>query len=269
MRVYELARALGLPSIDVITQLRADGEWVDSHLSMIPEPVADRYLPERPAPVQRQLGDLTSVERLPSDSRPWFPPVEPGPARRPRFKRRPGPRRFTVQQPARDEYDDPIDDLRYEPELTTRDVADLLGVTQATVRRWVARGYISPVGKFGPSNLFNTHDVLAAHDDIEGRRKASGQARRKHRYRVDLRPFDRIRPKHYDAVVDVGEAARLLDVSPATIRSWIHRGHLTPLGSSNPRAIRLRLGDVIAAAQSRQLPRRSAQLGRPRPRPTD
>jgi transposase len=174
-----------------------------------------------------------------------------------------------MRQPARDEYDDPIDDLRYEPDITTRDVSDLLGVTQATVRHWVSRGYIRPVGKFGPSNLFNTREVLAAHDDIEARRKATGQARRERRYQVELRPTDRIGPKHYDAVVDVSEAARLIDVSPATIRSWIHRGHLTPLGSSKPRAIRLRLGDVVTAAQSRQLPRRSARLGRHRPRPAD
>jgi DNA-binding transcriptional MerR regulator len=249
MRVYELARALGLPSSDVIARLRADGEWVDSHLSAVPEPVANRYLPERPPAVQRQRMDCTFVGRRPSCPRPWSPPVERRPARRPWFKRRPGPRPMTMQQPARDEYDDPVNDLRYEPEITTRDVSKLLGVTQATVRRWVARGYISPVGKLGPSNLFSTSEVLAAHDDIEARRKATGR----------LRLADRIRPKHYDAVVDVGEAAQLIDVSPATIRSWIHRGHLTPLRSSNPRAIRLRLGDVITAAQSRQLSRRSAR----------
>jgi DNA-binding transcriptional MerR regulator len=174
-----------------------------------------------------------------------------------------------MQRPLSDEVDDPIDDLRYLPMITTRDVADLLGMTQATVRRWVARGYIRPVGKHGPSNLFNTHEVLSAHDEIDARRKATGQARRKHRYRVELRPSDRIRPKHYDAVVGVSEAARLIDVSPATIRSWIHRRHLIPLASSKPRAIRLLLGDVISAAQSRHLPNRSARPGRRRPRPAD
>lgn len=270
MRVYELARALGLPSRDVIAQLRADGEWVDSHLSAVPAPVADRCLPERRAPVQRQPADATVAGRLPRYPRPSLLSVEPRPARQPRFKRRPGPRPCTMQQPARDEYDDPIDDLRYEPEITTHDVASLLRVTQATVRRWVARGHISPVGKFGPSNLFNTDQVLSAYDDIEARRKATGRARREYQYsQVKLRPINRIRPKHYDLVVDVGEAARLIDVSPATIRSWIHRGHLTPLGSSKPRAVQLRLGDAIAAAHSRQLPRRSARPGRVRPRPAD
>jgi DNA-binding transcriptional MerR regulator len=174
-----------------------------------------------------------------------------------------------MQQPAGDEYDDPVEELLYKPEITTRDVADLLGVTQATVRRWVARAYISPVGKFGSSNLFDTREVLAAHDDIQAKRKATGQARRESRYRVELRPVDRIRPKHYDAVVAIDEAARLIEVSASTIRSWIHRGQLIPLESSKPRAVRLRLGDVISAARSRHLPRRSPRLGRRWPRAED
>lgn len=174
-----------------------------------------------------------------------------------------------MRQAARDDYDDPIDDLRYEPEISTRDVADLLGVKDATVRRWVARDYISPVGRLGPSNLFNTREVLAAHEEIRARRKATGQVGREDRYRVALRPIDRIRPKHYDAVVDIREAARLIDVSPATVRSWIHRGHLIPLASSKPRAIRLHLGDVINAAHSRRLPELSARPGRGRPRRAD
>ncbi len=126
------------------------------------------------------------------------------------------------------------------------------------MRRWVARGYLSPIGKFGPSNLFNTREVLAAYEEIQAKRKATGQTRRESRYGVELRAVDSIRPKHYDAVVEVGESARLIDVSPSTIRSWIYRGHLIPLGSS-PRAVRLRLGDVIATARSRQLPRRRSR----------
>jgi DNA-binding transcriptional MerR regulator len=162
-----------------------------------------------------------------------------------------------MRGPALDEYDDPVEDLRYREEISTRDVADLLGVTLATVRRWVARGYIRPIGKLGPSNLFNTRDVLAAHDEIQARRRATGKPRRESRFGVELRRFDRIRPKHYDAIVTVGEAARLIEVSPATIRSWIYRGHLVPAGSSKPRSIRLRLGDVIRTARSRRLPGRS------------
>lgn len=258
MRVYELARALGHPSRDVIVRLRADGEWVVSYASVVPEPVVNRYLSERAEPVEAQPLGLVPLELPPSHSLPGSPPSAARPPARPLFRRRPGPRPITTRRSARDEFDDRID-LRSMSELTTRDVAELLGVTPATVRRWVARGYIRPVGKLGPSNLFHTREVLAAHGEIEARHKATGKPRAQGPFRVELRPIDRIQPKHYDAVIDVCEAARLIDVSPTTIRSWIHRGHLTPLASSKPRTIRLRLGDVIAAARARRLPRRSAR----------
>ncbi|WP_425432711.1 helix-turn-helix domain-containing protein [Georgenia soli] len=203
--------------------------------------------------MQAHARDPSTPESRPR--RPATPPVWTPPPYRPVFKRRPGPRQFTKRRPPEDEWDDPIRNLRYESEITTRDVASLLSVTPATVRRWVARGYISPVGKLGPSNLFSTREVLAAYDDIKARRKATAQGRRTHGYLVELRPIDKIRPKHYDAVVDVSEAARLIQVSPSTIRSWIHRGHLKPLASSQARATQLRLGDVIAAAHARELPR--------------
>lgn len=261
VRVYELAQALGLPASEVVATLRADGEWVNSHLSVVVQPVADRYLPHQPVPVQRRSQD-------PAQPPPSCPDPLPAPARADRVRRprlnRPGPSRATVQQPYGREHDDPIDDLRHQVEITTRDVAALLRVRQATVRRWVARGHISPVGKLGPSHVFNTEDVLTAYDAIKNRRKASGQSQRDHLDHTSFlsassRPVDRIRLRHHDAVVDVSEAARLIHVSPATIRSWIHRGHLIPLASSTPRATRLRLGDVIATARSRQLPQRVAQ----------
>ena len=270
MRVYELARSLGLPPRDLVNELRADGEWVESHLSTVAAPVAGRYLRNRPVPVPVPLPDHPTLIERPANRHLAAPfAAEPRPARRTPFRRRPGPSPVTMRQPASDEYDDPVDDLRYEPEITTRDAADLLGVTQATVRRWVARGHISPVGKLGPSNLFNTRDVLAANDAIQGKRKATGRAHGQHGGRMGVRPIDRVPPKHHDAVVTVGEAALLIGVSPSTIRSWIHRRHLIPLGSSKRRAVRLRLGDVVAAAHSRQLPARSVRPRRRQPRSGD
>ncbi len=249
MRVYELARLMGLPSVEVVALLRANGEWVSSHLSLVTKPVADRYTPDQSATVDKQ----------PSSRPPLSPPTAISPLRlapRLKYRQRPGPRPLTLRQLAYDEFDEPIDDLRY-GRVTTRDVAESLHVTQATVRRWVARGYIHPVGKHGLSNVFDGRDVLAAYDEIKDRRKATGHARREDRYQVELRPSDRIRPKYYDAIVDIKRAAELVDVSPATIRSWIHRGHLIPLRSSKPRAIQLRLGDVVTAARSRKLPQRA------------
>lgn len=249
MQLCELARQLGRPSQDVIEQLRAEGEWVQSHRSNVADPVARRLLAQSP-PVKVPA---------PAGSAPDGPPPAPytrPSAPRPRWRRRPGPRPLTKRQPSRDPYDDPIDDLRYEPEITTRDVADLFGVGAATVRQWVARGYLTPVGKLGPSNTFDTQDVMTATGAIEDRRKATG-LRKSDRWYANLNPADRIAAKHYDLAVTPNQAASLVGVSPSTIRSWLHRGHLTRLPSSRPGAIQLRLGDVVNVARARTLPRRA------------
>lgn len=255
MRAYELARVLGISAQEVLARLRGDGEWVASHLSVIPDPVARRYLPAAWQPDSEYMAVLRSPHRGTAGFTPPRP-TEPLPVWK--FRRKPGPRPVTMRQRARDEYDDPIRDLRYEPEISTRDVADLLGVRPGTVRRWVERGYLTPSGKCGASNLFDTREVLAAYDEIASRRRATGELKQGALGRPSLRPVDRISPKHYEAVVGVDEAARLLAVSPATIRSWIHRGHIRPLPSSRPRAVRLLLGDVISAGAERRLPRRSS-----------
>ena len=253
MRVYALARIRRETSDALIAVLRADGEWVTSHLSVVPAPVLRRYLP---SPSASEFTPALPDRPVRGRRRNVAPPIQPAwPQRLPRPRRSPGPRRISMQPPtSSDEYSDPISDLRYEPELTTRDVADLLRVTRATVRQWVARGYLSPTRQEGPSNAFNTNEVFDAYDRIASRRKAAAQRLRSEGYFAESNAADHIRPKHYDAIITISEAARLVQVSPATIRSWMHRGYLTPASSSKPQAVRLRLEDVTKAARARRLP---------------
>jgi len=154
-----------------------------------------------------------------------------------------------------DDYGDEVTDLRYERELTTRDVADLFRVRQATVRQWVARGYLNPTRRERSSNVFDTDEVCAAVALIVGKRKVTGHVPTSHGLLARSNPAERIPTKHYDAIITVTEAARLVQVAPETIRSWMHRGHLTAADGSTPRAVQLRLGDVVDAARARDVPR--------------
>jgi predicted site-specific integrase-resolvase len=144
-------------------------------------------------------------------------------------------------------------------EVTTSDVAELLNIRPATVRRWVSRGYLSPIGTLGPAHVFRTTDVYAARDAIWKRRRATGDARISRdddRYSPGRhRPMETVAYKHWDKAITIDNAAELVEVRPSTIRSWIHRGHLTPLSSSTPRSTQLRTGDVVHAARARRLPR--------------
>lgn len=54
-----------------------------------------------------------------------------------------------------------------------------------------------------------------------------------------------------NSLVTTSEAADLLGLSPATLRSWVARGHLRPSPSSKPRALLFRIADVYSAARRR------------------
>jgi transposase len=167
--------------------------------------------------------------------------ARPRPVWRPRRRR--GPAQVTLREtppPNEDYYYSPAELLRYQRVLTTRDVADLYDVTLATVRQWVARGHIAPTGKLGPSNVFDAHQVREA---VEAILERSWVGRLKGEPAVGPIP-----PRYWDAIVTPTEAARLIGVSPSSIRSWLNRGHITRLQSSTSRAVELRLGDVVAAA---------------------
>lgn len=48
-------------------------------------------------------------------------------------------------------------------EITTTEVARLLGVAPSTVRAWVDRGHLAPTRRAGRSNMFRVGNVLAIH----------------------------------------------------------------------------------------------------------
>lgn len=220
-----------------------------SHLSVVPGPVLRRYLPteppqQRPAPPRAAAPSIKGGPPLPTAPRPLLRP-----------RRRPGPQPITLRlSDVDDDSWPPSSDLRYQPELTTRDVGELLHVTPATVRRWVARGHLTPIRQEGRSNVFGRDDVLGAFDRISARRRATGQPSIEEWPVAVRKPAERLPPKHYDALVTATEAAQLLQISASTIRSWIHRGHLQPVGSATRGPVLLRLGDLVTAARSRRIP---------------
>ncbi|GEL47625.1 hypothetical protein CHO01_27410 [Cellulomonas hominis] len=260
MRVHELAWALGISSRDLVARLRAEGEWVSSHLSSVPAPVVRRYRPQ--AALADRARDVTAPPTAPATRVvATEPTARAAPTEWRRGPHRRGPRPQTLREYRRygDEYDDIYDTLRYQDRLTTRDVADLLGVTAATVRQWVRRGYLAPVAKQGPSHVFAAVDVRRAHQLISERHRGTGIPSPDPWHARTLRPIDQVPGRYHDNLVTTPDAAVLADVSPATIRSWIHRGHLTPIRIEGNSRVLLRVGDLMRVARERRLPRRRPQ----------
>jgi hypothetical protein len=253
VRVWELARELGVSSAELVDLLRAEGEWVDSHLSRVPDPRIARIRTNPPSPTRTRDVHLPK----PTPRRVEAPRTPPRKLRRKRF---PGPKPLSLKPPQEHADDDFYYDRQrhrdYGPQVTTRDIARMFDVQQATVRMWVRRGHITPIDKLSNSNVFDTADVLSAHRGIEERSRmpGKGQASPKPSHWQPNRPH--IAAKYFDVIVDISQAAGLVHVSPATVRTWIHRGHVKRVPSSRPRDVRLRIGDVLAAATRRRPPKK-------------
>lgn len=117
--------------------------------------------------------------------------------------------------------------------LTTSEAATFAGVTPATIRQWVSRGHLEPVGRRSRSATFNPFDVQAA-GSTTSRRARTATGRRPH--------F----PEHkLNALVTASDAATAAKVAPATIRSWVARGNLHPVTPAGKRPQLFRLGDVL------------------------
>lgn len=219
-----------MPASQVLDELRARGEYVPTHLSTVPGPFV------------RQLRELHPVaERAfePREAAPQGLRVEPGrqplPAPLPTRRRRPGPKPVLLG----DFYFDDNGRLlgaRRNGEASVRDIAHALGVHRSTVRKWVQRGHLAPVRFERGAMVFSMSDVVAACDQIHART-------------LDVPGLKaNIPAKFHDYSVSIAEAAVWAHVQPATIRSWIHRGHLKPTNPGS-RPTLLRVGDVFQVAR--------------------
>lgn len=247
MRVHELAAELHIEARTLIDLLRSDGEWVASHLSSVPDPVAQRIIADPPPPSRAARPQVRSTPgpALRSDSFAPFPREVSAPKRR-----RPGPARIMLKARQSDgDFRVGRPRPRGAERMTTRDAAFACGVSMSTIRQWVHRGYLVPVGKEGPAHVFDAYDVQVASDSVKDRTRRPG--RKVEPGRWSLYAFDglSIPAKHHNVLVDIDQAAGLVSVAPSTIRSWIRRGHLTPSPTSRPRHTRIRIGDVLAASR--------------------
>ena len=256
MRVWELAKRLRIPASAVIDLLRAEGEYVTSHLNHVPGPVVDVVIANAPPPSKT---DADYEPRPPTkaqlaESARWRAEWD-AQTRRMR-RRRPGPRPVTLSQPwdGDDDYYDPDEDFRRQVEATTRDITFYAGVTAATVRQWVKRGYITPMRKERGSHVFNTNDFLTALNAIQRRRSYSARPRRRPATRqpaMTNSQFNKLNRVYPNQLLTLTQAADITGLAPATIRSWIRRGHLKPHPPSRPRTTKVTVAALHNAIHRR------------------
>lgn len=144
-------------------------------------------------------------------------------------------------------------------ELSTVEAAMAFGVTPATVRQWVRRGHLVPLRRQGRTLIFGSRSVYqAAMATAERNRQPSSASPRMGQ--LSRVAGTGISGRLMQANVTAAQAAQLIGVSEATIRSWAHRGYINP-SSRLGRTPYYRVAAVVAVA--RREPYRPPRKGKP------
>lgn len=128
--------------------------------------------------------------------------------------------------------------------IFTREAAHLVGVRPATIRQWVRRGHLRPMGRLGNTHSFRVEDVRAA----AAERLAQTRSFHTNRGPLQAHTLTRGTPD-VDALVPSRVAAEVAGVARSTVRSWISRGHLRVHGRRDRESL-VRLGDVLTRARA-------------------
>jgi len=231
VRVYEMAKRLGVPSQILLVHLRSRAVDVNSASS----PLAESEISELLTTHRAVEVKAVAVEQ----------------------ERQATARRTTHW------WDDDDADWEYArptwvgpSTLSTADAGRAVGVSAATIRQWVVRGYLTPVGRQGRSHLFTASDVIKVDrltrsrvlDPVQSpesiRRIFGGDTRRG------------VSGANLQELVTAAEAARSAGVSETTIRSWVHRGLLRPAGRRGRSNLFVRRDVIKLARRSPNRPQR-------------
>ncbi|WP_256843034.1 hypothetical protein [Ornithinimicrobium cryptoxanthini] len=217
MRAYELARLRGVTSRELLACLRSHGHDVWSALESLTEQQGDLARSLHPHQIKQQAVSQAWQEHHASFDG-WY---------------------------ERDDWDGRLELVPPRQVVFTREAAYLVGVRPATIRQWVARGYLKPIARLGNTHTFRVEDVREAAQD----RLAESRSFHSRRETRGARRLPR-ETKDIDALVPARVAAEVAGVSRSTVRSWIRRGHVRGRGRRD-REVLVRLGDVLVRARAR------------------